>query len=450
MKTTSLHSTLRCATLFALAMAPLFSAAQDAFLTNAYMPFFVKANTDIPISVRVRNAVTAQLFTFRVDWRWNNGPVQLGFSQTTTGISGNQFWPYEHPTPFNVPQGGGLLKVWVVGVGEQNTSNDTLTFRVTALDQWATRSVLLEQWTGTWCPQCPPANTAGNTLDNDPQVVVAKHHAVDEFSSGASTAFFTPYGVSFTPAGVMDQGEYGTYVPNPSAAQWGQEVDQRKLGVSPVQLGIGAGYNALDRMLTVDMSATYTYGLSGEHAMNVFILEDDLAAPQANAPANYFHQQVVRDVLTGVQGDDSIIPSTPVPGTTYTATWGFIVPEDWVAQNIRAVGFVTHRDNAGAYTLNVRSTSSLVVGLGDQMTRATALRAYPNPTLGTLFLDLPEAQGAATLQVFAADGREVLSQAVVFAGSLLGVAGFDGLAPGAYVLRMVYGDSQHRIHVVKE
>jgi len=100
--------------------------------------------------------------------------------------------------------------------------------------------------------------------------------------------------------------------------------------------------------------------------------------------------------------------------------------------------------------LNVRSTSSLVVGLDDPMTRAIALRAYPNPTLGTLFLELPEAQGAATLQVFAADGREVLSQAVVFAGSPLGVSGFDGLAPGAYVLRVVHGDIQHRIHVVKE
>ncbi len=433
-----------------LAIAPLFGVCQDAFLTNAYMPYFVKAGTDIPIAVRVRNAASAQLITFRVDWRWNSDPVQPGFSQTTTGISGNQYWPYEHPVPFNVPQGTGVLKVWVVGVGETDTTNDTLSFRVTALDQWATKSVLLEQWTGTWCPQCPPANTTGNTLDTDPQVVVAKHHAVDEFTSGASTAFFAPYAVTFTPAGVMDQGEYGTYAPNAASSQWGQDVEQRKQGVSPVLVGIGAEYNALDRMLTVDMSATYTYGLPGEHAMNVFILEDGLAAPQANAPANYVHQQVVRDVLTGVQGDATVIPATPIPGTAYTATWNFLVPEDWVAQNMRAVGFVTHRENGEATTLNVRSTASLVVGLDDLDARSTGMRAFPNPASGALWLELPEVMGAATLQVLAADGREVLSSSAVFTGVPIMVNGFEALTPGVYMVRVLLGDRQQQLPIVKE
>lgn len=450
MDTTPITSALRKVMFLGFGMAPLLAVCQDAFLTNAYMPLFVKAGTDIPISVRVRNAATAQLITFRVDWRWNNGPVQAGFSQTTTGITGNQFWPYEHPAPFNVAQGSGVLKVWVVGVGESNPANDTLSFRLTALDQWATKSVLLEQWTGTWCPQCPPANTAGNTLDNDPQVVVAKHHAVDEFTSGASTAFFAPYEVTFTPAGVLDQGEYGTYAPNPSSAQWGQQVEQRKQGVSPVQVGIGAVYNALDRMLTVDMSATYTYGLPGEHAMNVFILEDGLAAPQANAPASYVHQQVVRDVLTGVQGDGTVVPFTPVPGTAYTATWNFIVPEDWVAQNIRAVGFVTHRENGEATTLNVRSTASLVVGLDDLDARSNGMRAYPNPASGALWLELPEVMGAATIQVLAVDGREVLSRNAVFAGAPLTMNGFEALTPGVYVVRVVLGDRQQQLRIVKE
>jgi len=450
MNNSLLPSAFRKAMVVGLGLAPLFAVCQDAFLTNAYMPFFVKAATNIPISVRVRNAATAQLITFRVDWRWNNGPVQAGFSQTTTGITGNQYWPYEHPAPFNVPQGSGVLKVWVVGVGETNRANDTLNFRITALDQWATKSVLLEQWTGTWCPQCPPANTTGNTLNSDPQVVVTKHHAVDEFSSGASTAFFAPYAVTFTPAGVIDQGEYGTYEPNPGSAQWGQQVEQRKQGVSPVQLGIGAVFNALDRMLTVDMSATYTYGLPGEHAMNVFIVEDGLAAPQANAPANYVHQQVVRDVLTGVQGDVSVIPSTPLPGAAYSATWNFIVPDDWVAQNIRAVGCATHRENGEAATLNIRSTASLVVGLNDRDPRSTSLRVYPNPASRTVWMELPEAQGAANIQVLAADGREVLARTAVFTGAPLALDGFGALTPGVYVLRVVLGESQHQLRVVKE
>lgn len=424
--------------------------AQDAYLTNAYVPTFVKAGTDIPISVRVRNSATAQLVTFRVDWKWNNGAVQTGFSQTTTGISGNQYWPYEHQVPFNVSQGSGLLKIWVAGVGETNFANDTLTFRVTALNQWATKSILLEAWTATWCSQCPPANTTGNALNSDPRIVVAKHHAEDQFSSGASTAFFAPYGVDFTPAGVIDQGEFGAYTPNAATTLWGAEIELRKQGVSPVDLGLTANFNALDRKLTVDMSATYTYGLPGTHAFNVFIVEDGIAAAQMNGPANYLHNQVVRDVLTGVQGDATLIPATPVAGTTYSKTWNFIVPQDWVAQNIRVIGFVSHRQNGLTSTLNVRSTASLVVGVDELENQLGALRAYPNPSTNALWMLWPDAKGNASVQVFALDGREVLSRSVVLNGEALALEGWDSLLPGAYLLQVQQGDHILRVQVVKE
>lgn len=426
------------------------ACAQDAYLTNAYVPTFVKAGTDIPITVRVRNHATAQLFTFRVDWKWNNGAVHTGFSQTTTGISGNQYWPYEHQVPFNVPQGSGLLKVWVAGVGEKNFTSDTLTFRVTALDQWVAKSILLEEWTATWCPQCPPANTAGNTLNNDPSIVVAKHHAQDQFSSGASTAFFAPYEVDFTPAGIIDQGEYGAYTPNAAATLWAAEIELRKQGVSPVDLGLTASFNALDRMLTVEMSATYTYGLPGTHAFNVFILEDGIATDQVNGPANYVHDQVVRDVLTGVQGDATLIPATPVPGTTYSGTWGFIVPEDWVAQGIRVVGFVSHRQNGLASTLNVRSTASLAVGVNEPEVPLGALHAYPNPSTDALWMLWPEGQGNASAQVFALDGRELLSQRVVLNGEAIALEGWSTVLPGAYLLQVQQGERSMRVQVVKE
>ena len=436
-----------------LSLAVLSSAivgAQDAYLTNAYVPTFVKAGTDIPVSVRVRNSATAQLVTFRVDWKWNNGTVQTGFSQTTTGISGNQYWPYEHQVPFNVPQGSGLLKVWVAGVGETNFANDTLTFRVTALNQWATKSILLEAWTATWCSQCPPANTTDNALNNDPRIVVAKHHAEDQFSSGSSTAFFAPYGVDFTPAGVIDQREYDAYTPNAATTLWGTEIELRKQGVSPVELGLEANFNALDRKLTVDMSATYTYGLPGTHAFNVFILEDGIAADQMSGPANYLHNQVVRDVLTGVQGDASVIPTTPVAGTSYSKSWNFIVPQDWVAQNIRVVGFVSHRQNGLTSTLNVRSTASLVVGVDELESQLGGLRVYPNPSTNELWMLWPDVKGNTSLQVFALDGREVLSQSVVLNGEALAVADWETVLPGAYLLQVQQGDRTLRVQVVKE
>lgn len=425
-------------------------AAQDAFLTNAFVPLFVKANTNRTISVRVRNAATTPLITFRVDWRWNSGPVQQGFSQTTTGISGNQFWPYDHPVPFNIPQGGGVLKVWVVGNGETNRTNDTLTFPVTALDQWHSKTMLLDVWTGTWCPQCPPANLAGNTLDADPFVVVAKHHAVDQFSSGSSADYYAPYNVNFTPAGVIDQGEYGRYTPNPATTSWPGEMELRKQGVSPVSLSMSTDFNALTRMLTVNLSAAYTYPLPGTHALNAFVLEDGIVAPQANASSPYTHNQIVRNVLSGTLGNTTAVPGTPAPGTTYSTTWNYIVPEDWEARNIRVVGLATHRVATGSYLLNALAAAPLTVGVQEVHTPLAGLRTWPNPAHDALWVQADDAIGELLLRVFSADGRMVLEQRAFAAGGPLRLEGFDRLAPGPYVLRVQHGDAVVDRRVVKE
>ena len=175
----------------AMALLMLFASAsaQDAYLNTAFVPRYWKAGQPYAISARVRNASgTTPLITFRVDWRYNNGPVQVGNTQSTTGIMPGQYWPYTHPVSFNQTAQQGLLKVWVVGNGDSNHANDTLYFPVDLLDVWATKSVLMEQYTGTWCQFCPIPNATTNVLDQDPLIGVAKHHNDDEWSSANSSA----------------------------------------------------------------------------------------------------------------------------------------------------------------------------------------------------------------------------------------------------------------------
>jgi hypothetical protein len=438
------------AIIITLVLAPLIGFGQDAYLTNAHVPFFVKANTGRTISVRVRNSASTPLITFRVDWRWNNDAVQTGYTQTTTGISGNQYWPYEHPIPFAIAQGQGTLKVWVVGNGETNPANDTLAFKVTALDQWAAKTMLLDLRTATWCAPAPPALAMGNALDADPQVVVARHHDGDQFSTGSSTAYLEHHNVDFTPAGIIDQGEYGTYEPNPAYDQWADQMNKRKEGVSPVELSMATEYDALSRLLTVHLNATYTFGLQGSHTLNAFVVEDGISAPQANAPVGYIHAQVVRDVLGGAMGNGGVIPDQPVPGTTYSTTYGLILPEDWEARNIRVIGFVTHAINGEAYTLNARSSTALVVGLDETNAAYLPMKVHPNPAKDALWIDLPNAHGPAMVTVLSLDGRMVLEEQVTFGGIPLALEGFGALSSGVYVLRVLDGDVQQQVRMVKE
>ncbi|HRH38926.1 MAG TPA: hypothetical protein PK760_11300, partial [Flavobacteriales bacterium] len=157
--------------------------AQNAYLTNGFFPRFWKANADYVIAARVRNSAATALISFHVDWRWNNGPVQTGNWQSTTGITGNQYWAYTNQINFNEPESAGTLKVWVVGSGDTDHTNDTLYYTVGVVPNWTAKSVLLEQKTGTWCQFCPPSDAICNTMDADPLIVVASHHDNDPFSS---------------------------------------------------------------------------------------------------------------------------------------------------------------------------------------------------------------------------------------------------------------------------
>jgi len=435
--------------LFAGLVVTTASHAQNAYLTNAFMPRYAKAATDYPITVRVRNSVATPLITFRVDWQWNNGPVQMGNFQSTTGISGNQYWPYQHPISFNQAQGVGVLKIWVVGSGDTDHTNDTLTFPMGILGNWAVKTVLLEQFTGTWCQFCPLPNDTTNALDLDPQVVVAKHHNADEFSSPASTAYWNQYNSNFSPTATLEQGEQGTYIANANYPLWRNEVELRKTGVSPVTLAINPEFNYWSGELSVDISATFTYGLTGDLIINAYIVEDNVPGPQTSAPPGYIHQQVVREVLGGGAGTSGVIPATTVAGVPYAHTYNFSVPIEWNSYNLRIVATVSQRVGSTLHALNAGSGNFVAVGVAERTDLSSALTVFPNPCSTELWITLPGDPANATVELIAADGREVMSRRLVIGNEAVHLDGFEAIAPGAYTVRVQRGDAFAERRVVK-
>lgn len=423
--------------------------AQNAYLTNAFMPRWAKANTDYAINVRVRNSAATPLITFRVDWRWNNGPVQTGNFQSTTGITGNQYWPYPHPIAFNQPQGVGVLKIWVVGSGDTDHTNDTLTFPMGVLNNWATKTVILEQFTGTWCQWCPDPNALTNELDADPQVVVAKHHNADEFSSAASTAYWAQYNSNFSPTATLEQSEQGTYAANANYTAWPAEVELRKTSVSPVNLTIDPEFNFWTGELSLDLTATFTYALSGEFIMNAYIVEDNVPGPQTNGPPNYIHQQVVREVLGGGSGTSGVIPATTVAGIPYSHTYTYTVPANWNWNNLRIVATVSQRVGSTLHAVNTGSSYFTPVGIEEGGEAPAALTVFPNPANESVWVDLAGAVGNATITLIDVDGREVLNTRSILGNGPVAVSEFAPLAPGAYMLRVQRGNERAEQRVIK-
>lgn len=437
------HMTLRTVfTALLITTATLTTSAQNAYLTSNGFPRYAKAGQDQSIVVRVRNAGTTAFFTFAVKWRLNGGAIQTmpPFTVGGGGIINNSFWEVTHPVPLNTTQGPKTLKVWVDVAGETDRTNDTLTFTFTALNTWAEKTVLLEARTESWCPQCPPSNNVTNLLDDDPLHAIAKFHLSDALDDCVECiTYFQQYDQGFTPAGIFEMGDLGTSILNADHPNWPNEFAQRRTGVSPVELSMTSSLNSTTRQLMVSLTATYTYSFSGTHKLNVYLLEDNVPGPQANAPANYVHQGVMRAMLGGVNGSAGIIPNNPVVGTPYTASYTYTVPAGFNLSNLRLIGVAEHSTGAanGRHTLNAVNRAASAVGIDELAMSAGALEAFPSPFVDQLRLRVNDAQGPATVALLTLDGREAQRGTVTFMG---GEAHWDlgsaALSEGNYLLRL--------------
>lgn len=419
--------------------------AQNAYLQNLSVPRYIRTNTPNPINVWVRNSTSTPITAFRVGWRWNNGAVNLG-PQVNVGGGGiviNNYMNYAHPVQLQAAtEGPGTLKVWVQVTGDNDQSNDTLTVVVRPVTNWHAKRVLMEIKTATWCQYCPPAATLGNTLNSDPDVVVAKFHSSDQFSSTSGTSYMNQYNAGFTPAGVIDMGESGDYQANSQHPAWSDQVNARKAGVAPVSVGVTHTYNASTRQLTVNVASNFGYAEPGDHRINAYIIENNLSGPQTNGGGNFVHQQVVRHVLGGTNGTTGVIPSSPATGTNYTHTYTYTLPEGWNPANITLVAYVFRRENAKNIALNAAKSGTLITSVEEQAWLNEAIEAYPNPFTTELWLKLPPLDRAAELRLLSLDGRELHMQRLpAGSGDRVPVDLPANLASGIYVLRVQVGDS---------
>ncbi len=438
----SLPSLRRCLLVALLPLAGGLSA-QNAYLTNLVVPRYIKAGMDYPLTVRARNAGGPAYNFFQVNWNLDGGPVYtMNQPVGGNGIIGNNntYLEVTHPQPLNASAGQHLLKVWITVQGETDPSNDTIIVAFTALETWASKVVLLETRTETWCPNCPPSNTATNSLMQDPRFAVVKFHLNDGLEFAEGVEYYTPYGTGFTPSGVLELGEYGEYDITAYYPGWAAEMSDRARGVSPVVLSVDHTIDHVGRVLTATVDARFTYSFNGSFVMNVHLAENNVPGPQENAPANYIHHGVMRAMLGGAEGTTGIIPSSPVPGETYSHTYTYTVPEEYDLDQLYLVAFVEHRAGPESkYCLNAYSTLTGPVGMADNVNMEPGITVIPNPFKRSVELEIQEMDGLVQVEVVGMDGRIHHRSTHSLHGSGRTSLDLGDLAKGTYLLRISDG-----------
>jgi hypothetical protein len=214
----------------------------------------------------------------------------------------------------------------------------------------AARAVLVEDFTGQRCINCPSAAEVIDTLMQqygaDKVIAVGIHSgplAVYPTSKvlGLRTAigdeYYTHWGVESEPSGLIDR-KGGVQ----NRDQWATLVYNEIQQKAPVALSADVSYDEATRTVSVTTSALASDALSGK--LQLWLVEDSITAIQmmldGSANKTYMHQHVFRAAINGTWGEDVYFAE----GETKTFKHTCQLDVAWKPAHVAAVAFI-YNDN---------------------------------------------------------------------------------------------------------
>jgi thiol-disulfide isomerase/thioredoxin len=228
--------------------------------------------------------------------------------------------------------------------------------------------VLLEEYTGFRCGNCPAANEVAHQIkDKYPNNVIllaihagslampTPNHKYDFRSKVMNDleAYFNIAGSLGTPNGLVDRVPYNDNLIL-SSASWEPAVLERMKQKASVKITLEPSYDQSSRMITCKTKLTFLdKGYSSYH-LALYVVEDSIVQYQTDYRKNpidiydYVHNSVIRDAMTSTWGEQVSVNDIS-KGTIISNSYQKIIPSkaDWRPEWIRIVAILT--DNNKSY-----------------------------------------------------------------------------------------------------
>ena len=229
------------------------------------------------------------------------------------------------------------------------------------------RKVLLDDFTGHKCVNCPSAAKIGYELKDQhgEQLIIVAIHAgwfAEPSSSGLYTADYTTevgdelndfFEIVANPAGLVNRiGEGQERILNPD--EWASAVGTELAKPAESDIKISNDYESGSRTLSTTLEVKFLNSTSEVYRICAFITEDSIVSPQMNNdPAvgpvpdieNYVHMHMLRGSLNGTWGD-LVTDGSIEAGVTYTINLNdFQLDAGWKEGDCSVVAFVYLQSN---------------------------------------------------------------------------------------------------------
>jgi thiol-disulfide isomerase/thioredoxin len=231
--------------------------------------------------------------------------------------------------------------------------------------------VLLEDFTGQFCGNCPRAAAVAAQLKQQygERLVVIGEHMTDYFAAPKS---YFPYQVDYrvSPYSLELENAFGLValpkgavnrLPRPGSstlalefADWGTAVQEQLARPIQAELLITPQYQAATHTLNLKIATRYINAQPGRTLrLGVFLTEDNITGGQKDYDrptgqqdlSNYVHRHVLRATLAGTFG--SVQASSPATGRVYNNYLGYVLPVStttqqplWNTANVSVVAYL--------------------------------------------------------------------------------------------------------------
>lgn len=217
------------------------------------------------------------------------------------------------------------------------------------------RAVLIEEFTGQQCPNCPEGHKMLESLKKQygDTVIPVSIHATSQAISGMigklqglkteeGDEYYKRSGAEMLPSAIIDR-RGGAL----DLAQWSGAVREELKKDTPVKITVSASYDNASNQITADIDMKSTKPVNC--TLQVWLTEDGIISYQYDSsrpegqqrPIDYVHNHVYRATMNTVNGESVNITDV----TTLSKSYSIEADSKWVPSNMTAVAFVF--DNSG-------------------------------------------------------------------------------------------------------
>ena len=226
-------------------------------------------------------------------------------------------------------------------------------------DEFTTsKSVLLEDYTGVRCNNCPAAGEIA--LDIQKQyghsvVVLGVHAGVTavalpnsgypNFKTTDGDAWYSYFNLGFTPSGTVNRKDNGgVYLF--TSTEWADAVASALQEESVIGMASNVEYDEASRNLKVDITSKALVELPDTYSLTVCIMEDSIVGKQflpTGDDENFVHRHVFRKTLNGTWGEE-LNTTALAPEDQIKKSYSVTLDEAYNADQCYIIAYVANTD----------------------------------------------------------------------------------------------------------